>query len=193
MEIGDKAKRLMLFFEGMDEPWEWPGGASGITIGHGYDLGYESFQDDWNGKIDDETFNRLLPSVGIRGERAAAYAPKLRGVRAPESVADDIFTSITIPKYAAQTDDVFPGSSALPPDAFGALVSLVYNRGILIDKSDRRKEMLSLHKIFMAGQVNLNDVADLVESQKRLWPNKGPNSLYARRVAEAGLIRQSAG
>ena len=191
MTIGEQAVKLILSFEGWDDPSQWQGGSSGITIPYGYDLGYEPFTQDWKGKLDDAVFNVLLPAVGLKGQKAAAYAPKLRGIHVPESVADDIFDSLTLPKYAGQTNDVFPGSSSLAPDAFGALVSLVYNRGTLIDKSDRRKEMLELHKMFTTGQVDLNDVAHLVESMKRLWPNKGPDSLYARRVAEANLIRST--
>ena len=193
MEIGDKSQALILFFEGWDNPWEWPGGASGITIGRGYDLGYEPFSEDWQGRLEPPLFAALLPAVGLKGRQAAAYAPRLRGVHVPECVADDVFATLTLPKYATQTEAVFPGASALGPDAFGALVSLVYNRGTLIDRSDRRKEMLELHRMFSHGAVSLPDVAALVESQKRLWPNKGPNSLYARRVAEAKLIRESSG
>ncbi len=38
--LSDKALQLILGAEGLDQPGNWPGGQSGITIGIGYDLGY---------------------------------------------------------------------------------------------------------------------------------------------------------
>lgn len=193
MQISDDAVKLMVFFEGMDVPWEWPGDASGITIGRGYDLGYEPFEEDWQGLLDATSFGRLKAVVGLRGREAADASHGLHGIIVGETQADRVFREKTLPKYMEQTDEVFKGSSGLPGDAFGGLVSLVYNRGMLVDTTPRRREMLALHKMFAtapAGQLPaLDAIADQVDSMKRLWPDKGPNSLYARRVAEARLIR----
>src|SRR5438067_11642326 len=49
--ISDKARDLIFKFEDLDQPGEWPGGESGVTIGIGYDLGFatsEQFKADWS-------------------------------------------------------------------------------------------------------------------------------------------------
>lgn len=40
LQIPEKALQMILNFEGMDQPSKWPGSSSGISLGHGYDLGY---------------------------------------------------------------------------------------------------------------------------------------------------------
>jgi hypothetical protein len=54
--ISPAAFALIVKFESGDRPYyekflkrpSWPGGASGVTIGFGYDLGYEkTFREDW--------------------------------------------------------------------------------------------------------------------------------------------------
>jgi len=50
--LTQKALDLIFEYEGLDQPGEWPGGQSGITIGIGYDLGYIEaavFRQDWSG------------------------------------------------------------------------------------------------------------------------------------------------
>jgi GH24 family phage-related lysozyme (muramidase) len=52
-KISTKAIQLILNAEGIDQPDNWPGGASGITIGIGY-LGYttvDRFESDWGGTL----------------------------------------------------------------------------------------------------------------------------------------------
>ncbi len=195
MKSGDKAIKLMLSFEGMDQPGSWPGGSSGVSIGHGYDLGYEaSFESDWKGLLPADVMKRLRATLGLKGERAHQAARGLRDIRIPMDVSDQVFRSVTLPREEALTVKVFPGSDTLPPNAFGALVSLVYNRGALVDKSDRRKEMLALAVLFRKGApYDLKEIASLVEAQKRLWPDvrTSDGDLHDRRIAEAKLIRES--
>jgi hypothetical protein len=40
MAFSDRALRLILDFEGLNQPGKWPGASSGITLGYGYDLGH---------------------------------------------------------------------------------------------------------------------------------------------------------
>ena len=51
MLSSQKAIDLIHKFEGWDDPWIWPGDASGVTIGYGYDLGYEPFKKEWAGLL----------------------------------------------------------------------------------------------------------------------------------------------
>lgn len=194
MLIGKKAEALIHRFEGIDVPSIWPGDASGITIPYGYDLGYENFAKDWQGLLDNDIFNKLLKVVGLKGEAAHKVAPSFKGIKIPLDKAAIVFETIVIPREEEKTKKVFPGSETLHPDAFGALVSLIYNRGELINKTDRRKEMLALYQLFRAGKpYDVKKIADLVEAQKRLWANnkKSDGDLYDRRVAEAALIRST--
>jgi len=187
----------MLQFEGLDQPGIWPGGASGVSIGAGYDLGFEKdFHKDWSGLLPAETMSRLSAVCGLRGEKARQAAKTLKDIRIGRTEARIVFEKCTLPQEEEKTMKVFPGSETLPPDAFGALVSLIFNRGSLINKSDRRREMLALYNYFRAspGPYDCGKVADLVESQARLWPDvkSSDGDLHDRRIAEAALIRSCA-
>lgn len=173
----------------------WPTGASGVTIGFGVDLGYESeILEDLKEILTSSQISRLKRVVGLRGSRAQQAVSGVRDILIPWDFAFDYFVKKTIPKYIQETIEAFPGSQELPDDAFGALVSIVFNRGGLIDSSDRRREMRNIRDI-LANDGITNDsilrIADEVEAMKRLWPDnyKSDNDLHDRREAEAELIR----
>jgi len=196
MKISEKAVNLILRFEGLDQPGVWPGDASGVSIGCGYDLGYEpNFEQDWGGLLPANVMERLRHTVGLKGQAAHHAAMGLRDIRIPLDKARQVLESVTIPREEATTAKVFPGAETLPADAFGGLVSLIYNRGPLVDKTPRRKEMLELFQLFRKGApYDLNRIADLVEAQKRLWPHvrNSDGDLWTRRIEEAKLIRNAA-
>jgi hypothetical protein len=61
----------------------WPGGASGITIGIGYDLGYHSrsgIKKDWGGKIPDADLETLLTVSRKKGEAAKEALPDVQHI-----------------------------------------------------------------------------------------------------------------
>lgn len=196
MKISEKAVSLIIRFEGLDQPGVWPGDASGVSIGCGYDLGYEAhFEDDWRGLLPEDVMKRLRAVVGLKGQTAHHAAMGLRDIRIPADKARDVLERVTIPREEATTTKVFPGAETLPGDAFGGLVSLIYNRGPLIDKSDRRREMLQLFGLFRKGApYDLKAIAALVDAQKRLWPHvhDSDGDLWTRRIEEAKLIRGAA-
>ena len=179
----------------------WPGGASGVTIGIGYDLGYSKgkFESDWDGKFDDSTMVRLSRCLGLTGTRGKAATSGVRDIVIPWEDAMDVFENATLPDYIDQTLNAFPNSENLPPAAFGALVSVVFNRGPLIDGSDRRKEMREIRNILALGNdkdVDADDIraiAKQVKAMARLWPDniKSDNDLHDRRIAESELILSS--
>ncbi len=128
--LTEKAKKLIFDFEGIDQPSDWPGGASGITIGIGYDLGYESagdFEEDWQAILGAGDFTTLSQVVGLKGADAQAKAPGLKTIKVKSADAEQVFLERSVPKYQALTQQAFPGVDALPADAQGALFSLVYN------------------------------------------------------------------
>lgn len=179
----------------------WPEGSSGVTIGCGYDLGYETenFVADWQDHLNADVIERLKKVLGKTGSRAQAAVSGVRDITIPWASAMDVFLARDIPKYEAQTRKCFPNVDALPDDAFGALVSIVFNRGPLIDNSDRRREMKNIKNILALGgdeEVDADDIraiAKEVRSMARLWPdNKSSDGdLHDRRLEEAALIENS--
>ena len=186
--LTEKAKKLIFDFEGIDQPSDWPGGASGITIGIGYDLGYESagdFEKDWQAILSDGDFTTLSQVVGLKGTDAQAKAPGLKTIKIKSADAKQVFLERSVPKYQAQTQQAFPGVDALPADAQGALFSLVYNRGTSMN-GDSRKEMRAIRDAVPNG--DLQEIANQLRAMKRLWVNKGLDGLLKRRDAEADLV-----
>jgi GH24 family phage-related lysozyme (muramidase) len=186
--LTEKAKKLIFDFEGIDQPSDWPGGASGITIGLGYDLGYESagdFEKDWQVLLGAGDFTTLCQVVGLKGADAQAKASGLKTIKIKSADAEQVFLERSVPKYQALTQQAFPGVDALPADAQGALFSLVYNRGTSMN-GDSRKEMRAIRDAVPNG--DLQEIANQLRAMKRLWVNKGLDGLLKRRDAEADLV-----
>jgi GH24 family phage-related lysozyme (muramidase) len=193
--ISPKALQLILQSEGLNQPGIWPGGASGITIGIGYDLGYttiDRFESDWNKAIPGPTLLRLREVIGLTGIKAKNKAVQLADIKIKRAESEKIFTEKTIPQEQLRTQIAFPGLENLPADAQGALVSLVYNRGAsMIDSpgKDNRKEMRAIKVAVAKG--DLKEIAKQLRSMKRLWEGKGLNGLIKRREDEALLVEGS--
>lgn len=187
--IPNKAIQLILDSEGIDQPSVWPGGSSGITIGVGYDLGYEdSFRDDWTGVLEPQDLDALGKSVGMRGMAAESSSHQFKGIKITQSQAEKVFETKTLPKYEKQTISAFPGVENLPSLVLGALVSLVYNRGTSMD-GERRAEMRNIREAVKKG--DLKEIAKQLRLMKRLWQGKGLDGLLKRREAEAELVEES--
>ncbi|MEM7013391.1 MAG: DUF5675 family protein [Verrucomicrobiota bacterium] len=194
--VTEKALHLILSYEGMDQPGKWPGASSGITIGHGYDLGYYSkdeFYADWGQLLSNDVMNRLAKALGKTGKTAANMASRFSDIRISANAADTVFSKATVPKICRMTLQAFPGVTQLPADAQGALASLVYNRGPNTQDTSRRREMydikVTIQNPRMSIDKKLDKIADSIESMKRLWEGKGLTGLLRRRDAEAALVR----
>ena len=199
MLSSQKAIDLILKFEGWDNPWEFQGGASGITIPYGYDLGYEPFLHDWVGKLDSISFARLSRVVGLKGEMAHTQCATMHTIVIPKQAAVQVFENVTLPRYEKLTQQTFPNSEKLPSDAFGALVSVVFNRGASL-VGDRRSEM---RQIFASLQICdsavsvppsvIRQIGDSVKGMAHLWDDHKDSDcdLHDRRIAEAQLIYDS--
>ena len=169
----------------------WPGEASGVTIGIGYDVGMTSKAEiklDWEGWITDMDLMRLLTAQGIAGPNAKQLARSLSDVIIPFDVAEKIFYQSTLPRFAQLTRSTYPGVQKLPADAQGMLLSLIYNRGPSL-RGSRRKVMAAIKPLVSGGTANLGAIADQVESMARLWPDSP--GLQSRRRKEATLIRNA--
>jgi len=195
--ISEKAKKLILYYEGLDQPSKWPGGSSGVTIGIGYDLGFQTvaqFENDWRYYLSAEQMESLSAVIGLKGTAAATASVRFKGIVIRRVDAERVFTESTLPRFEIQTREAFPGFDNLPINAQGALVSLVYNRGPgMRDNSseDRRREMREIKELVETwdGDLeNLRSIADQIRSMKRLWVGKNLGGLLKRRDAEADLI-----
>lgn len=200
MSFSEKALRLICEFEGIDQPGKWPGGASGVTLPIGYDLGYvdeATFARDWQKRLPAGVFERLRQTIGLRGQSANLATKRLGDIHIDPAVARDVLETATIPDYVQETRTAFPGFDRLPLDAQGALVSLVYNRGARMDDSnpvtEDRREMRAIRDAVAAyalhgSDAELQAIAEQLRSMKRLWKGKGLDGLIARREAEAQLV-----
>ena len=188
IRLTDKATKMLMDFEGLNQPSRWPGGSSGITLGIGYDLGYvimDQFESDWGPYLTSAQLNRLRDAVGKRGIAARNRAVQFGDIKIKRKDAETVFLERNIPLYALRTEMTFPGITELPPDAQGALVSLVFNRGTSME-GDRRSEMRAIRTAVAKG--NLQEIAKQLRSMKRLWANKGLDGLLRRRDEEAKLV-----
>jgi GH24 family phage-related lysozyme (muramidase) len=167
----------------------WPGGASGTTVGVGFDLGFTTrgeFSQYWSG-LDFHDRLRLERTIGIKGIAAKTVTQSVKDITIPWALALDVFRSKTILAEVAKTQKAFPGCDDLPDDAFGALVSLVYNRGPKTDPKDpRRTEMNNIRLHVRTG--SLAGIAQELRRMKRLWVGQGLDGLLKRREAEAQLV-----
>lgn len=191
LQVPDEAVALILEFEGVDQPSEWPGEASGITIGAGYDLGYtpaDQFEQDWSPYLTADQIERLKDVIGLKGQDARRRAGEFRDIRIKTADAEEVFKQRTLPKYSKQTEDAFPGVDELPPKVQGALVSLVFNRGGGMN-GDSRREMRAVRDAVANG--DLQEIANQIRAMKRLWEGKGLDGLLRRRDAEADLVESA--
>jgi GH24 family phage-related lysozyme (muramidase) len=172
---------------------EWPGGASGMTLAIGIDCGY------YTPSELSEIFN-FLPAdklkiiqnaSGKTGQAGKEYTKQHKndGIEIPWDKAVEIFDKHTWPKFARLAEKAFIGLPDLCDDAYGAIVSIVFNRGTSMS-GPSRSEMREIQNL-----VPLKDykaIATQIRSMKRLWQGKGLDGLIERRESEARLVESCA-
>lgn len=204
--VSPAAFRLMVDYEsGGREYYEghyksgphWPGGRSGVTIGFGYDLGYESkLNETWGAYISREDLAKLARCIGKTGGVAHSALSGVRGIVIPWDAANEVFNETILPNEIRKTLVTFPNAHRImSANAFGALVSLVYNRGTDLQKSDRRREMREIASIVASAGGKSRDsiqkaIAEQINSMCRLWPDneESDRDLNDRRKDEAKLV-----
>lgn len=168
----------------------WPGGASGITIGIGYDLGQHTVQefiDDWSGTT--VNYSPALQAVcGHKGANAKWLLHTVEDMTIPYDAAVKVFDATVLPRYIAMTAKTFPNCSQLPADAFGALVDLVFNRGPDTSSLDDRRAEMRAIKMAMTAMHTVA-IPSLLRGMKRLWPHS--TQLQARRDWEAATFERA--
>lgn len=171
----------------------WPGGASGVTLGYGYDLGYEqNLARDWQAHLSAADLTALGRTLGLTGGRAKQALSGVRHIEVPWDVAAEVFNELTLPQEIRKTLAAFPNSAEkLSANAFGALVSLVFNRGPGMN-GDRRLEMRAIRSLIASdatGDALHEAISRQFLAMRRLWPNTSSDQdLYDRRTDEADLV-----
>lgn len=195
--LSDKSYNLILKYEvgggssyynkALKNP-TYPGGASGVTIGVGYDLGYNTksqFENDWKGLLSENTYNRLEKCLGFKGESAKRLISSVKDISIDWDAASTVFKKETLPRFMRETLRAFPGADKLHPDAFGVLVSLVFNRGPSVS-GNSRKEMANIKSL--VPSKDYKKIAQEIRNMKRLWVGKGLDGLLKRRDEEANIV-----
>jgi GH24 family phage-related lysozyme (muramidase) len=167
----------------------WPQGASGVTIGIGYDVGYVSkdpLWSDWKGAIPDAMISTLERALGVTGLPAKELAQDLRAVvDVPWPAAISVHSTKVIPLWVGLVERSLPNAKELGSDCLGALVSLTYNRGASFDRDgDLYTEMRAI-KACMQNE-ECEQIPDQFRSMKRLWPTV--RGLQNRRERETTLF-----
>lgn len=166
-----------------------PPAASGITIGIGYDCGYNSptqIRCAW-GRLPAGQADRLAAAAGLTRDRARAILPRLRDIQIAWGDAEAVFNETTLSDFLDIADRAFPGMTALHPDAQSVLVSLAFNRGGSMAGSSRL-EMRQLRALVPTRDYHA--MAAAIRRMKRLWPDL--RGLLRRREAEARLMESCA-
>lgn len=200
LTISDEAFNLIVTEEDSGEEYyrkhyqhfEWPGGASGPTIGIGYDCGYVSTGEariDWDGLVPDVYIEQIVKACGLKGELAAAFVRRNgQSITITWEQALSEFRHREIPKWINRVTHALPHCELLSPDSFGALVSLCYNRGTggFNDPHPRDAEMRAIRQ-HMAMQ-NFSLIPADILSMRRLWLHTP--GLQRRREHEADLFQK---
>ena len=202
--LSDAAKDLIIRYESGGKAYyerivkaraHWPKYASGVTIGFGFDLGYNTWEQTqwaWRDELGDAT-DRLQPAIGLKAtepdkadkiERIKALVTALSDITVPWEMASRVFLKDTAPRYVQETARALPNDDLLSDDSFGALVSLVFNRGPSFRRSgDRYTEMRAIRSHMEQQAFTL--IPDELRSMKRIWTSAG---LKQRREDEAALF-----
>jgi GH24 family phage-related lysozyme (muramidase) len=133
--------------------------------------------------------NALKRFCGIKGEGVKTMMKgEILNVRIPYNIAYEVFVKVSIPRYFNMTKLIYPQLETLNEDTQGALVSMVYNRGMKLE-GDSRTEMKAI--VDLVAKQDYHGIAEEIEKSKRLWEGKGLDGLVLRREAEADLVRDS--
>lgn len=168
----------------------WPGGASGVTIGIGADLGYmtlKEFNQYFSKYFTAAQNQKLRSTIGLKGQAAKNAISGVRGIELSWENAYEAFVEWTLPKFWNLTKNLWPGIESLCESAQIALVSIVFNRGASI-KGNSRREMLNIKPLVL--KRDYKGIADQVRSMKRLWVGKNLDGLIRRREIEAQMIEK---
>lgn len=167
---------------------EWPRGASGVTVGIGYDCGYNSRQviiADW-AALPNRQEERLAATAGVTGRAAQSRLAEVRDIVVTWDLAGQVFDRVTVSKFWQLCERTYPGFDALHPNAQAAILSLTFNRGSSL-VGERRKEMLAIKQL--VPKQDYRRMAGQIRAMERVWRGTEiEHGMTRRREAEARLL-----
>ncbi len=179
----------------------WPGFASGITIGCGFDLGHQSlahFRQQWGTRLGASDFERLTATIGLKTvspnrdakvARAKAFVRSLSDIVVPWDMAIEQFDNSKYPDILRQLFGALDNLDSLHPHSRAALLSLTFNRGTPYrEPGDRYKEMRAIRAAMASGTAaDFARIPQLLRDMQRIWGEQ--SSLAERRRGEADLFQ----
>jgi hypothetical protein len=195
--VSPEAKELIVYYEVGGQSYyksrlqrpEVPPGASGITIGIGYDCGYNTsaqIAKDWGGVIPDAHVKRFQAMAGKKGPSARNALGSVRDIIVPWDAALKVYENKTMPRFAALTTSTYPGITKQYPHIQGVMLSTTFNRGNSLT-GDRRRELLWSRDAIVKN--NAKPLPGYQLQMRRLWPNIP--GLLKRYAAHAGLMQRA--
>lgn len=165
----------------------WPGAQSGITVGVGYDLGYNSKEvilSDWEELGSPR--ERLAKMSGLKTQKAREALPSVKDIEVQWKISEGVFNRVTLTRFHTLTRNTFPGFDELHENAQAALVSLVFNRGSSM-VGDSRLEMRKIRDC--VARKDYAGMAYWNRKSVRIWEGTSvERGLSRRREAEAVLM-----
>lgn len=159
----------------------WPGGASGVTLGPGYDMKDRSASaiesDLTDIGIESETAKAVSKAAGLTGDKAKTFADDNEDLLSLSDEQQVFLLALIVPKYEAIVNRHVHIS--LKPHEFDALVSFVYNPGGSF--------------LPVAKQVDKDDMEAAASIMKKrvISGGKTMQGLVARRTRETNLLLQA--
>ena len=155
----------------------WPGGASGVTLDPGVDLGHQTYADvvEWYGH---DVASRLSHALGVRGVAARRLLP-INGVTVRRKHAERLLP-VVAQSYWASTVHRWPQLFHAPSLAQTAMLSLAYNRGANNRHLEGLTPLIAEGAWDKAGSM----VARMQQDRR--------DGIPARRRAEAALLKMAA-
>lgn len=197
-KLSDDAFNLLLkyevgggkgYYDKFLSKFTWPQGASGPTIGIGVDCAYYTPQElkEIFDFLPENQIELIVKASGKTGQQGKEYTKILRksNITVNWDDAIKIFEKLTWPKFTKLAEKTFPGLEELCDNAYGAIVSLVFNRGTSLN-GDSRLEMRNIKNLIPSK--NYKSIAKEIRKMKRIWEGKGLDGLLERREAEAKLV-----
>jgi hypothetical protein len=175
----------------------WPGYSSGITIGFGYDLGYntlEHFRTTWGRYLSPTDMTRLAEFIGFsttgedRAEkvaRAKRYVRQVEDIRIPWGIAETVYHETTAPQFMRKLLKALPNLRNLDGSCIGALLSLAFNRGENFQGGgSKRRHMRQIYALML--DEDFEAIPQRFLDMREVW-GMG-SSLSKRREQEAELF-----
>lgn len=190
-EVGGRSYYDAKFTRPMVPAWQTT--SSGVTVGFGFDVGYnskEQIRKAMEGVASEEEIVALQSVAGLKGKSAYYNGlPKVKNkVHFTYEEAEKIFMRDSLVRFTKQTAQAFNLTpTRLHPHSNGALTAIVFNRGPLIDGSDRRKEMGWIKHNIATNQDS--KIPSDIRSMKRIWDYGKLKGLHLRYDATANMFQ----